>query len=203
MASGEKLKSLGGGRWQSRDGRFTVEQESGTWVVVDRDQTNELGLPLVRGPFKTLSAARDAIEGFRETGPAKSPLAERLADAADAPESRDGANSKPPKAPPKPAPPPEPRWLHAMSDEDRRRFRSLLRRLEEWGIDDAEAIARAEITGDLPALAQRALERRLSAATSVQEAVDIILEGHDRELGARWRLVDDKDREINRLDLDR
>ena len=201
MARGEKLKSLGGGRWQSQDGRYTVEQESGTWVVVDNEQTNELGLPLVRGPFPTLTAAREAIEGFRETGPAKSPLAERLA---DAPKSGGTATSKAAKAkPPKREPPPEPRWLRAMSDEDRRRFRSLLRRLEEWGIDDAEAVARAEVTGDLPALAQRALERRLSGAKSVQEAVDIILEGHDRELGARWRLVDDKDREINRLDLAR
>jgi len=27
------LKRLGGGRWQTRDERFTIEPESGTWVV--------------------------------------------------------------------------------------------------------------------------------------------------------------------------
>lgn len=201
MASGEKLKSLGGGRWQSQDGRFTVEQESGTWVVVDSEQTDELGLQLVRGPFPTLTAAREAIEGFRETGPAKSPLAEKMAKApkADAGESTKGSRSKPAK----PEPPAEPRWLRELDDADRKRYRSLVRRLEEWGIDDPEAIARAEVADDLPALAERALERKLAGAKSAREAIDIILEGTDRELGAHWRLVDDKGREIRRLDLDR
>ena len=201
MASGEKLKSLGGGRWQSHDGRFTVEQESGTWVVVDAEQTNELGLPLVRGPFPTLTAAREAIEGFRETGPAKSPLAERMA---RAPKSDERAKTKAETSKPaKPSPPPEPRWLREMDEADRRRFRSLVRRLEEWGIDDPEAVARAEVADDLPALAQRALERKLAGAKSAREAIEIILEGSDRELGAHWRLIDDKGRDIRRLDLDR
>lgn len=38
------LKRLGGGRWGSRDGRFMIESESGRWVVVDGEQTDELGL---------------------------------------------------------------------------------------------------------------------------------------------------------------
>ena len=58
MADDEKLKRLGGGRWETQDGRYSIEPESGTWVVVDNEQTNELGLPLVRGPFPTLTAAR-------------------------------------------------------------------------------------------------------------------------------------------------
>ncbi|MFI5200311.1 MAG: hypothetical protein ACHQXL_08065 [Candidatus Limnocylindrales bacterium] len=51
------LKRLGGGRWQTRDERFTIEPQSGTWVVVDSEQTDDLGLPLVRGPFASLTAA--------------------------------------------------------------------------------------------------------------------------------------------------
>lgn len=34
-ADDASLKRLGGGRWQTRDERFTIEPDSGTWVVVD------------------------------------------------------------------------------------------------------------------------------------------------------------------------
>lgn len=78
-ASDESLKRLGGGRWQTRDERFTIEPQSGTWVVVDAEQTDELGLALVRGPFPSLAAAKEAIAAARESEPATSPLAERLA----------------------------------------------------------------------------------------------------------------------------
>src|SRR3954464_5954667 len=60
MAGDETLKRLGGGRWETKDGRFTVEPESGTWVLVNNTQTNELALPLVTAPFPSLPAA---IEG--------------------------------------------------------------------------------------------------------------------------------------------
>jgi hypothetical protein len=59
------------------DGRFTVEQSSNGWMVVDAEQANELGLPLVavrprpsRGP--------DGLEHARH-GPALSSLADRIA----------------------------------------------------------------------------------------------------------------------------
>jgi hypothetical protein len=72
------LKRLGGGRWQTRDERFTIEPQSGTWVVVDAEQTDDLGMALVRGPFPSLTAAKDAISSARSSGPAASPLAERI-----------------------------------------------------------------------------------------------------------------------------
>ena len=64
----EGLKRLGGGRWQTRDERFTIEPQSGTWVLVDAEQTDDLGLPLVRGPF---SGQRHVFSGpeTRERGP--------------------------------------------------------------------------------------------------------------------------------------
>jgi len=75
----QALRRLGGGRWQTRDERFTIEPQSGTWVVIDGEATDELGLPLVRGPFGSLTAAKEAIAEARTGAPATSPLADALA----------------------------------------------------------------------------------------------------------------------------
>ena len=97
-----KLKRESAGRYRTADGRFGVEQSSGGWMVVDDEQTNELGLPLVRGPFASLDAARAAIEEAR-SGPAPaSELATRIA-AAPTPKSAP-ARSAAPKRPPEPPP---------------------------------------------------------------------------------------------------
>jgi hypothetical protein len=72
------LKRLGGGRWQTRDERFSIEPQSGTWVIVDAEQTDDFGLPLVRGPFPSLTAAKEAISSARTSEPAASPLVERI-----------------------------------------------------------------------------------------------------------------------------
>jgi L-amino acid N-acyltransferase YncA len=72
------LKRESAGRYVSGDARFAVEQESaGSWVVVDEEQTNELGLPLVRGPFGTLAEAKKAVVAARQAPPPESPLAGR------------------------------------------------------------------------------------------------------------------------------
>lgn len=191
MADDEKLRRLGGGRWESKDGRYSIEPQSGTWVVVDNEQTNELGLPLVRGPFPTLTAAREAVQQSRGGGPARSPLAERMR------KTRTPAEPRPKK----PEPPPEPKWLQALSEADRRRVRAIVKRLEAAGVRDAKDVARAEIAAGQPAVARVALERRLAAAKTAAEAVEVFLAGRDDELGARWRLVDGEGREISRLDL--
>ena len=53
---------------------------AGGWMTVDAETTDELGLPLVRGPFPTLDEARAAIAEAR-TGPtATSALAQTLAE---------------------------------------------------------------------------------------------------------------------------
>ena len=97
MPAEDSLKRLGAGRWETRDGRFAIEPQSGTWVVVDNTQTDELGLPLVRGPFGSLTAAREAIESARNTGPAESPLAERIKQARESVggKARQGVGGKP------------------------------------------------------------------------------------------------------------
>ncbi len=73
------LKRESAGQYASRDGRFTVEQSSGRWMLIDAESADDLGLPLVRGPFATLDAARDAIETARSGPVPTSNLAKRIA----------------------------------------------------------------------------------------------------------------------------
>ena len=61
----DALKRERAGTYRTQDGRFTVEQSSSGWLVLDAEQTDELGLPLARGPFATLDAARAAIRDAR------------------------------------------------------------------------------------------------------------------------------------------
>ncbi|MEX1169130.1 MAG: hypothetical protein WEE50_03200 [Chloroflexota bacterium] len=227
MPAEDSLKRLGAGRWETRDGRFAIEPQSGTWVVVDNTQTDELGLPLVRGPFGSLTAAREAIESARAAGPAESPLADRIKQAGvvgpRSRESSQGTGGRPGVARPTaakaaepgnsaaPEPPalPEPRWLLDLAPADRRRARELIDRLGALDVPEAEAIARAEITRDQPAIARMVLERNIREAVanagsplaSARAVVHVILRGKDADLGVRWRVVDDRGRRIDELDV--
>jgi hypothetical protein len=205
------LKRLGGGRWETRDGRFAIEPQSGTWVIVDSESTDELGLPLVRGPYPSLTAAKEAIESVREGAPAESPLAERLANAtkgtdttSPAPRKAGARKAAPPEPPP---PPPEPRWLTDLDARDRRRAREWLEQLEAAGFDDAEEIARDEVARGRPAVVRAVLARelgQLAAQTdrnAVEAVVGLLTDGADRALGIRWRLVDGDGRAVGDLDV--
>lgn len=199
MAAEGSLKRLGGGRWETRDGRFAIEPQSGTWVIVDNEQTDELGLPLVRGPFGSLTAAKEAIEAARTEGPKASPLARRIEQAREAekaapeapkigpgaPSRRSGAASesagprsaKPSKVtePARPDAQPEPRWLRELETANQRRARDLIARLERMGVSDSERIVRSEVADGQPAVARLAIERALVKAVDgskdVQAAV--------------------------------
>jgi hypothetical protein len=224
MTQAGSLKRLGGGRWETRDGRFQIEPQSGTWVIVDTTQTNEFGLPLVRGPFGSLGAAKEAIESARDEGPVTSPLAERVEKAGKDP-ARYGSvtaakakkanraaqtaeatdeGSQPPAAP-------EPAWLRDLKPVGRQKATALIERLEALGIEDAEAVARAEIAEGEPALTRLAIERAIKAAikskrdprSAVAAAVEAIVAGEDDELEVAWSLVDDRGRRIGELDLER
>jgi hypothetical protein len=185
------LKRLGGGRWQTRDERFTIEPQSGTWVVVDAEQTDDFGLALVRGPYPSLPAAKEAISGARASEPATSPLVERnerrrgappresqpapggakAAKAGKAPKAAE-APPKTAEAPPKPASkvaaksateePREPGWLTDLDGAERGRARRLIEWLAEDGATDAEGLVRRDVVGDVPALAAHAIARRLA-----------------------------------------
>jgi hypothetical protein len=225
MPAEGSLKRLGGGRWETRDGRFTIEPQSGTWVVVDNTETDDLGLPLVRGPFGSLTAAKEAIEGVRDSGPVESPLAERLKEArtgkregaaparrrvaaANRAGKREATTASATNVTPPPAPE-EPRWLREMTPADRRRARELIRRLADLDVADPEGVARVEIARDQPAVARLALERTIrqaiasasDPATAGRAVAHAILRGKDNELAVRWQIVDDRGRRIDELDL--
>jgi hypothetical protein len=201
---------MGGGRWQTRDGRFRIEPQSGTWVIVDAEQTDDLGLPLVRGPFPSLTAARDAIEEARDQGASVSPLADLV----------EAARSRPPTTPPgrssgdgtKRTPKPEskePAWLARLDDAERRAAQRLVRRLEKAGVPGAVAIARAELVDDRPALARLVLERRLrdivasadDAEAMARAIVELLVSGRDAALDVGWRLTDAAGRPIRDLSV--
>lgn len=67
--SADSLKRERAGTYRTHDGRFTIEQSSSGWLVLDAEQADDLGLPLARGPFPTLDGAKAAIADAR-TAPA-------------------------------------------------------------------------------------------------------------------------------------
>jgi hypothetical protein len=215
------LKRLGGGRWQTRDERFTIEPQSGTWVLVDAEQTDDLGLALVRGPFRSLTDAKAAVEAARGAAAPESPLANRVKDAGEPPArtvtKADQGKPPPAKAPraappraaqAEPEPPPEPRWIAELGPRDRGRARRLIERLGEAGVRDPEGIVRQDLTGGVATLARLAAADRLAELTSmagetshaIERAIGPLLEalddGRDDDLGVRWRLVDGDGRPI-------
>jgi hypothetical protein len=197
----EGLKRLGGGRWQTRDERFTIEPQSGTWAVLDAEQTDDLGLPLVRGPFKSLGAAKDAIAEARGAEPSVSPLKERARAAPEKTKATEKptAARKAARTPAKPDEPEGPRWLRDLEPDERRRASRLIDRLTAAGARDPEGIVRRDVVGEVPSVAAFAIERAiadLGADAPLRDVVDLLSDGRDAGLGVRWRLVDDDGRQI-------
>ena len=120
-----KLAREAAGSYRTGDGRFLVRQDrGGKWYVTDSEQTNELGLELVLGPFDTIAGAKSAVADQREqpTGASRGtriqplvPGNRRATGEGAAPEPpRAAASSKrgpasPPTAKPKPKPTPKPK----------------------------------------------------------------------------------------------
>jgi hypothetical protein len=210
------LKRLGGGRWETRDGRFTIEPQSGTWALVDGEQADELGLPLVRGPYRSLTEAKEAIAGVRTGGPSASPLERRLAEARKRPHKDDApaagarkTSRRARKAEPDGADEPrEPAWLTDLRPAEATRARDLIEKLTAAGIGDAEARVRADVVGGVPTVASTAITLRIrelveGAGVSDDAAEDLAADiaalvagDRDRKLSVEWRLVDGDGRPI-------
>jgi hypothetical protein len=210
MAAGtdkdEGLKRLGGGRWQTRDERFTIEPQSGTWAIVDAGQTDDLGLPLVRGPYKSLTAAKAAIGEARTAAPPTSSLKTRPAPATAKAEKGSKSDAAKPAASgtkakaSEPEEPPEPRWMRDLDAADRRRANRLVESLTKAGATDPEGMVRRDVVGDVPAVAGFAVARAIGALgkkATPAEVADVLADGRDGELGVRWRLVDGDGRPIS------
>jgi hypothetical protein len=199
----EGLKRLGGGRWQSRDERFTIEPQSGTWAVVDAEQTDDLGLPLVRGPFKSLTAAKAAIGEARGAAAPTSSLKSRPAPSPEKPTKESKAEAEragKAVASAEPEEPKEPRWMRDLEPADRRRAARLIELLTKAEVSDPEGMVRRDIVGDVPAVAGFAVERAIRALGSKAtptEIADVLADGRDSEFGVRWRLVDGDGRPIS------
>ncbi len=104
----ERLKRVRAGTYRTADGRFAVEQAGPGWMLVDAEQSNELGLPLVRGPFETLDDARRAIEAARSGPVPRSDLAGGGSGRRPQPEASTPPPGRPARRarPPRPATPP-------------------------------------------------------------------------------------------------
>ncbi|MDP9483102.1 MAG: hypothetical protein M3P84_07775 [Chloroflexota bacterium] len=204
----EGLKRLGGGRWQTRDERFTIEPQSGTWAVVDAEQTDDLGLPLVRGPFGSLRDAKEAIGKARGTDAPASPLegrprpGEGKDEVAEAkPRKADPDTPEPAKPEPEPA---EPGWLKDLASDERRRATRLIDRLTAAKARDPEGLVRRDLVGDVPAVAGFAVERAIRSLgidAPPADLAELLADGRDADLGIRWRLVDGEGRPIQ-IDAD-
>jgi hypothetical protein len=212
------LKRLPGQGWQTRDGRFTIETASGTWSLVDAEQTDDLGLPLVRGPFRSLAEAKAAIEKARSSAPTTSVLGSRAAKQpqakpADADEAATQAAAKTAAKKKRADEPEEPRWIAELDAPDRRRAHRLIAALAERGVRDAEGVVRRDVAGGVPAVGRLAVADRVAeildadgadgadgahraTAKATAQVIDALVEGRDEDLDVRWRLVDDEGRPI-------
>lgn len=164
------LKRLGGGRWASRDGRFRIESESGRWVIVDAEQTDELGLPRVRGPYPSLGDARTDLERLASSAPEPSPLAERIAEVrarpAGARATPDGTRdrSRGPRVRRRSPAQAVDAWLADVAPRERDRARRLRDELVRVGVEDPEAAIVADLGGSRPVVAETLLRHRIKAA---------------------------------------
>jgi len=104
VADDEKLKRERAGTYRTADGRFTVEQTSSGWLLMDGEQTDELGLALARGPFATLDEARAAIADARSAPAPESTLG--ASDGRPQLKALPGGAAGAPKRAPRRAPPP-------------------------------------------------------------------------------------------------
>ena len=76
----DDLRRERAGTYRTRDGRFTIEQSSSGWLLLDSEQMDGLGLPLARGPYATLDGAREAIPEARNAAqPSREPTPIRAA----------------------------------------------------------------------------------------------------------------------------
>ena len=149
-ADPDRLVRQRAGIYRTEDERFEIQQTDNGWFLVDTTQANELGQPLMLGPFATLAAVKGALPDARTAKAA--PKAPKRSTAK-------GAAPKPERAPE----PPRRSWMDDLPSADATRVRSLIRRLEAQGIAKAEELVRSDMKGLLPAVASRLIEQRLEA----------------------------------------
>lgn len=153
------------GVYRTADERFEVRQEGLGWFVLDSAQADELGQPLIHGPFATMALVREALPGARKTKPLRRPVASEA-------RKRAAKNAEPPP------PPPPPSWIDKLPSAEAAEVRKLIRALESEAVPNAEELVRRDREGLLPAVAAQRIEQRLEAI--VEELTPTEREGAKR-----------------------
>jgi hypothetical protein len=181
------------GTYRTPDERFEVREADQGWFLVDANQTDDFGQPLVRGPFPTLKAVRTALPDARTGAPA--PARSRPAAKPAAP-----ATAKPKARKPAPPPPP-PSWIDELPAADASAVRRMVKALEAEGVERAEQLVRRDRQGMSPVIAEtlirKALDALLDGATDeerrlVARAVELLASGSREGPGGLpgWALVE-------------
>jgi GNAT superfamily N-acetyltransferase len=159
------LKRESPGTYRTGDGRFTVQEASGRWMLLDAEEQDELGLPLTRGPFDTLADAKAALSDARSAPAPTSELRARLRERPRAERpggARRTGHGRGREAPPdvepvtrKPEPPPVEirRYRHGDGEPLRRLWTSI--GLSSLGDDDDSLDRMAERNAGLMLVATR------------------------------------------------
>ena len=203
------LKRKSAGSYRTPDGRFTVEEASGRWMLLDAKQRDDLGLPLARGPFDTLAEARSAMAEAR-SGPApESRLKGRTAlgggPAAGAGKARPGSSQAPTPAKPAKAPQPLPIEIRRYASGDGAPLRALWKAigLVSLGDDDESLERMAERNPELVLVAtegDRIVGSALGAWDGRRGWIYHVGTAEDRRLqGVGERLVREIERKLRQL----
>jgi hypothetical protein len=140
-----KLVRQSAGTYRTGDDRFEVTGDANRWFLIDTEQTDDLGQPVVQGPFATLNAVRDALPAARRAE--LKPVARPPAGGTKKPRAKKAARS--------------PTWIDKLPPGEATEVRALIRALEREGIGDAEKLVQRDRQGLAPAVATRLVERRL------------------------------------------
>jgi hypothetical protein len=165
----DKLSREAAGSYRTADERFEVREADVGWFLVDTTQANEFGQELIHGPYRTLTAVREAIPGARREK--VTPLRPRAA-----PKKEKGKGKAEP-------PPPPPSWIDLLPMGEGRAVRKLIAALERDRVAGAEELVRRDRDGLMPAVATQLIRQRLDELLEdakpgerklVQRAVEIL-----------------------------
>jgi hypothetical protein len=207
----DRLVRQKAGGYRTADERFDVQGSASRWFLTDQQQTDELGQPLIHGPYANLDELKASLPDARRQ-PAKGGPRLRVitgtGDAAPEPKrasGRKGAAAAGARAARAPAPQPAKTWLDELPAADARRMRAMVRALEREGVDKAEQLVHRDRDGLLPAVATQLIEWRLealvaelpkaersAARATIQRVVEILtVDGtHVTSPLPRWLLVE-------------
>lgn len=161
----DALQRQRAGTYRTADERFEVRQADQGWFLVDAQQTDDFGQALVRGPFATLKAVREAIPEARSAKVVSLPRR------AAAKASGKNTVASPPKRAPEPPEPP-PSWIDKLPSDERAGVRRVVRALEAEGVANAEKLVRRDHGGLLPVVATTLIRQRLEAVLGDASAAE-------------------------------